>query len=125
MDHQPGTHILVVDDHRNTRHSLAIGLEDRGFAVDTAATAAEAWLLTERAPYDWVVCDVKMPDVNGFELVQRIRRRWPAIGLVLMTASLLTEADHARALALDAALLVKPVLPATLLDLFARRRSGA
>ncbi|MCW2964977.1 MAG: sensor protein [Actinomycetia bacterium] len=62
--------ILVVDDDEAVRELVARMLRDQGHEAVTAGTAAEA--LAARGPWDLVVSDVVMPDVNGPELVRRL-----------------------------------------------------
>lgn len=113
-------HVLIVDDHRNTGETLAMALETQGCRVDTAQDALDAWKLAEERRYDWIVCDVRMPGIDGIRLGQELRAKWPDVRLVLMSASMLSSSEHAQAAALRAPLLTKPVLPATLLALFSR-----
>ena len=64
-------HILVVDDEAEIRSSLEEILREEGYGVATAATAAEALVLLEDAPYDVVLLDIWLPDRDGLEVLVR------------------------------------------------------
>lgn len=65
--------VLVVDDDRDYVDILRIHLERRGFAVTTAAGGAEALERLHAHKPDVVLLDVMMPDMSGFDVLQRIR----------------------------------------------------
>ncbi|MFL6376490.1 MAG: response regulator [Nitrososphaeraceae archaeon] len=65
--------ILLVDDELDITSSLKIGLEDNGFAVDTFNDAVLALSNFKAGTYALVLLDVKMPQINGFELYEKIR----------------------------------------------------
>ena len=67
--------MLVVDDNPVNRRILARQVELAGASTDTAAGGAEALELTRRGPYDLVLADLQMPEMDGFELARRIRGR--------------------------------------------------
>jgi CheY-like chemotaxis protein len=100
---------LIVDDHRNTRESLALGFPLHGCQADAAANADEALGYLQTGAYDCVVSDVRMPGRTGVELAQILHERFPKVRLVLMTAYELTAEESAAALALGVVLLIKPV----------------
>jgi two-component system nitrogen regulation response regulator NtrX len=62
-------HVLVVDDEAEIRNSLEEILTEEGYAVATAATAAEALVLIEDAPYDVVLLDIWLPDRDGLDVL--------------------------------------------------------
>jgi len=101
--------ILVVDDHRNTREALALGLSLLAADVRTAGSAAAAMLELERFDCDWLVCDVRMPAMDGIELMQRVRAARPEIRILLMTAYDVTPHERRTITDAGAVLLIKPV----------------
>ena len=103
------TRILIVDDHRNTRESLALGFPMYGCEGDAVANADEALGRLQRTRYDWVVSDVRMPGTTGVQLARMLRERFPEIGVLLMTAHELTPEEAAAMVALGIVLLIKPV----------------
>lgn len=66
--------ILLVEDEAEVRESLQLQLEAEGFQVMQAESGSEALMLLERSPFDVLVTDVMIPDINGIELVQRTNR---------------------------------------------------
>lgn len=101
--------ILIVDDHRNTRESLALGFPLYGCEADAVANADEALGQLQRTRYDWVVSDVRMPGTTGVQLARMLRERFPEVGVLLMTAYELTPEEAAAMVALGIVLLIKPV----------------
>lgn len=83
--------MLVVDDNALLREGLARALRTRGFAVATAATAAEALaaLTAPGAAFDAVVLDVVLPGASGFDVLQAIHQdpRWSGLPVLLITAA--------------------------------------
>jgi two-component system OmpR family response regulator len=78
--------LLVVEDEAKMARLLERGLEEEGHAVDVAGNGHEAvWLATEN-PYDVIVLDVMLPDVDGFEVCRRLRAasRWSPV--LMLTA---------------------------------------
>ena len=66
--------IALVDDDRNILTSVSIALEAEGFAVRTYADGVEALDGLDRQPVDLLILDIKMPRMDGLELLNRIRR---------------------------------------------------
>jgi two-component system OmpR family response regulator len=78
--------LLVVEDEPKMARLLQRGLKEEGYAVDVVDSGADAvWAGTEN-PYDAIVLDVMLPDVDGFEVCRRLRAndRWAPI--VMLTA---------------------------------------
>src|ERR1700746_3042399 len=67
-------HVLVVDDETEIRTSLEEILTEEGYGVATAATASEALLLIEDAPYDVVLLDIWLPDRDGLDVLGDVRQ---------------------------------------------------
>ena len=67
-------HILVVDDEAEIRTSLEEILREEGYSVAGAASAAEALVLIQDAPYDVVLLDIWLPDRDGLEVLSDIRQ---------------------------------------------------
>ena len=73
---QPMTHkIALVDDDRNILTSVAMALEAEGFTVSTYRDGEEAFRELGRNPVDLAVLDIKMPRMDGIELLEKIRER--------------------------------------------------
>src|SRR3954451_24937835 len=67
-------HVLVVDDEADIRQSLEDILRGEGYGVASAATAAEARVLIDDAPYDVVLLDIWLPDRDGLDVLQEIHQ---------------------------------------------------
>ena len=91
--------ILVVDDEPSVLFALSESLSDkrRGVRVATAANGVEAVAVLESEPVDLVLTDLRMPDMDGFELLTFLRRNHAALPVILMTA--LGSADTSARLA--------------------------
>lgn len=97
--------VLVVDDEPNIVMSLRFLMEREGFAVEVASTGEAAVAALDRAPADLVLLDVMIPELDGFEVCQRIRAdpRWAAVKIIMLTAKgREVERDKGRALGADA-----------------------
>lgn len=81
-------HVLVVDDEPLIRWSVAESLSDLGFDVEQASDAHSALrkVTTTAAPYDVVVLDLRLPDMNDLSLLGTLRQLLPRAVLVVMTA---------------------------------------
>ena len=66
------SHILIVDDEAEIRTSLEEILREEGYAVASAATAAEAITLLQDAPYDVVLLDIWLPDRDGLDVMKDV-----------------------------------------------------
>src|SRR4029453_4760503 len=77
--------VLVVDDEKMIREILADFLSLEGFWVRTAEDGAAALAELERHPYDLVISDLKMPRMDGIELLEQINRASPNVLTVIMT----------------------------------------
>ena len=82
----PKGHILVVDDEVEIREGLEALLSSEGFDVTPAETGAQGLACLEVRPFDLLLLDVSLPDCNGLELLREIRRREPALCIILITA---------------------------------------
>ena len=83
MSTKPDT-LLIVDDDRRTRALLAARLETQGYAVSIATTGRQALEMLNAQPCDLVLLDLMMPEMSGFEVLNRLMvdpemRRIPVI----------------------------------------------
>lgn len=65
--------VLIVDDEEATAWALAESLREEGFITSTAASAAEACAAHASEPADLVIADLRLPDGDGLELLERLR----------------------------------------------------
>ena len=97
--------VLVVDDEPNIVMSLRFLMEREGFHVEVAASGQAAVAALGRQPADLVLLDVMMPELDGFEVCQRIRANpaWRDTKIVMLTAKGRdVERDKGLALGADA-----------------------
>ena len=69
--------ILVVEDEQDVRETIKLQLEDEGHEVTETDSGKKALVLAESSPFDLVLTDVMLPDLNGIELVQQMNQ-WPS-----------------------------------------------
>ena len=77
--------ILLVDDEEGIRKVLSIVLADMGFRVHTAASGAEALQIFEEKKPPIVLTDIKMPEMDGLELLRTIKRMDPDTEVIMIT----------------------------------------
>src|SRR5437870_660804 len=82
----PKARILVVDDEAAIRDSLRMTLEYEGYEFTSASTGQEALALVEREMPDLVLLDVKMPGMDGVEVLGRLRAMNEALPVVMISA---------------------------------------
>ena len=78
-------HILVVDDERNTCDALEMILRRDGHSVLTAPSGNEALALLEEHEVDLILSDMKMPQMDGLELLRHIKSQYPGLVVVMMS----------------------------------------
>lgn len=78
--------VLVIDDEEKLRGLLSRILRTEGFEVYEAADGKSGLKKLAHENVDAVLCDVKLPDVNGVQLVQQIKSSWPLVEIILLTA---------------------------------------
>jgi len=90
--------VLVVDDDLVIRESIEALLRDEGYHVTSAENGRVALAAMATATPDLVLLDLWMPEMNGWQLSERLRTEAPSVPVVFMTAALLAPdsplADH-------------------------------
>lgn len=100
-------HVLIVDDEPNIVMSLEFLMRKNGYQVGIARNGAEALAAVDATPYDLVLLDVMMPDVDGYAVCRHIRQRPDrAATKVVFLSAKSKEADVQRGLAAGADLYV-------------------
>jgi DNA-binding NtrC family response regulator len=79
------SHILVVDDEDALRTVLSSELASAGYEVSTAADGDEAISTVQNKKLDLVLLDIKMPKVDGFEVLKYIKGNQPALKVIMLT----------------------------------------
>ncbi|MCX6558579.1 MAG: sigma-54 dependent transcriptional regulator [Candidatus Aminicenantes bacterium] len=98
---QQAIHILIVDDDRNLRKMLAFVLAKEGYQVEEAANGVDALKKLKGRNFDLVISDIRMPDLNGIELLKKIKTHDPEIPVIMITAYATTN-DAIEAMKLGA-----------------------
>ena len=78
--------ILIVDDEQSYRQLLSLVFEGDGHSIRTAMNGREALELLHAEPAEIIISDVKMPDMDGIDLLRAVRETLPDVGVILMTA---------------------------------------
>jgi two-component system, NtrC family, response regulator PilR len=86
------SNILIVDDEQSYRQLLSLVFEGDGHTIRTASNGIEALKVLQDGPVDVVISDVRMPDMDGIEMLRAIRETHPDLGIVFMTAFASVEA---------------------------------
>jgi two-component system alkaline phosphatase synthesis response regulator PhoP len=112
----PGGHILIVDDEASLRQMMARVLQRAGYEITTAANGKDGLALASEHLFDLIYLDIRMPDINGLEVLKTIHGNFPDIPVVLFTAQpdLHSALEALRHGATD--YLLKPLKPQTVID---------
>ena len=78
--------ILVIDDEPNLRHMLTAVLEKVGYTVSSAADGVEALSLTETKPFDVILCDLRMPRMDGLAFLKHAATKGLDTAIIVMSA---------------------------------------
>ena len=78
--------VMIVDDEQIVRESLFFWFEKAGHSVDTAASGFEALKKLEAFPIDIMFVDIKMPGMDGIELLEKIKTDYPDVAVIIITA---------------------------------------
>lgn len=85
MSRERATSVLVIDDNVALAENIAEILTDSGVTVEVALDAREGLRLFDEGSWDLVVTDVRMPGVDGLELLELLKQRRPGIPVMVMT----------------------------------------
>ena len=105
---RPSPHLAVVEDENSVRELIGDALAENGYEVDLAADGAEALRLCERARYDLILSDLRMPNMDGVALYEELRLRYGSTmpRMIFVTAQSLDYAGFLAATSV--AVLPKP-----------------
>ena len=105
----PGKKLLIVDDDADMRLSLKLALEIAGYTAEVAANGREALAIQQQRPADILITDIFMPETDGFEVIDAVRRAFPQTKIVVVSGGArLAKREYL----LDAALMdVDAILP--------------
>jgi len=77
--------ILVADDEVMMRNLILKILESEGYQIAMASSGDEALEMLSADKYDLLLTDVRMPGMNGFELLNKVKQNWPDMAVIVMT----------------------------------------
>ena len=107
--HKPSAKLLLIDDDEVVRASLAAYLEDSGFQVLQAGNGLQGLEVIEREQPDLIICDLRMPQIDGLELIRRISQINSEMPVIVVSGAGVMS-DAVEALRLGAAdYLIKPL----------------
>lgn len=122
-DGEPPIQVLVAEDHPATRAMLADQFEQLGFDATIVENGAKALEALAQRQYDVVLTDIGMPVMDGYALASAIRRQYPGLPVVAMSAHSTPEQAHRSLEASISTVLVKP-LPLAVLGRVLRSHAG-
>lgn len=111
------TGVLVVDDLANHRETLRVILDDTGYQVSEAEDGKHAIAIAEKMHYDIILMDVVMPEMNGLETFEEIRKLDPNVKVIFVSGFVLEEPVRNALREGAYSVLTKPVDPDDLLAL--------
>nr|WP_254615896.1 ATP-binding protein [Cupriavidus basilensis] len=122
-DGEPPIQVLVAEDHPATRAMLADQFEQLGFDATIVENGAKALEALAHRQYDVVLTDIGMPVMDGYALASAIRRQYPGLPVVAMSAHSTPEQAHRSLESSISTVLVKP-LPLAVLGRVLRSHAG-
>ncbi|MBN2124075.1 MAG: sigma-54-dependent Fis family transcriptional regulator [Deltaproteobacteria bacterium] len=81
-----GKGVLIIDDEENMRHMLQVMLGRAGYRTESAPNGIEALEIMERADFDFILCDLKMPRMDGMTFLKACREKYPGKTCIMMSA---------------------------------------
>jgi two-component system, NtrC family, response regulator AtoC len=78
--------VLVVDDEENFRHILSVILKKEKYDVDTASNGDEALQKISSDPFDQVLCDIRMPGMDGLDFLKEVQKMEAGMNVIMMSA---------------------------------------
>jgi two-component system response regulator HydG len=113
--------ILIVDDDESICRTLSLYLKTQGYETDLAMTGREAIKKTKKKTYDVALLDIKLPDMEGTELLKAMRKTTPKM-IKIMVTGYPTLGNAVEALKLNADdYIMKPVAPEELVKTITRK----
>lgn len=83
--------ILIVDDELDIRESLSRHFRYMGYQVETAEDGGDALRRLEELRIDLIISDIKMPHIDGVMLLERVRKEYPMVRVIMMTGHVAQE----------------------------------
>ena len=99
--------ILIIDDDVNTRNPVRIRLKEDGHEVKEAENGSEGVAICRECLPDLVICDIMMPEMDGFETIRSLKKESPHLPILIISGSLPAYLEMAPDLGADF-ILAKP-----------------
>ena len=112
--------VLIVEDERRIASYVKRGLEEQGYAVDAVFTGRDALYWAGSTPYDLIVLDILLPELNGLAVCRELRTQGSRVPILMLTAR---DSVDDRVAGLDAGADDYLVKPFSLKELLARMRA--
>lgn len=77
--------ILIVDDEKNILSGLRLAFQDEGYDTLTAENGLIAWDLTSKNNVDLIITDLRMPEMDGYELIRKVSAAYPTLPIIVLT----------------------------------------
>ena len=113
----PTASVLIVDDEPDLLENIGLALEGENYHILTAGNGVEALQILQAQPVDLILADIAMPDMNGYQLYERVRQNmdWVSIPFIFLTARTMdSDIRYGKELGVDD-YLAKPIRAADLL----------
>jgi two-component system, cell cycle response regulator DivK len=94
MDEKKEFKILVVDDSTTNVVLLEAILDEKGYQIETALNAKEAYSIIEKETPDLILLDLLMPKISGFDFLEEIRKNQKTINTPVIVVSALTDEEN-------------------------------
>ena len=78
--------ILILDDEEMIRDLLRETFQKKDYIVDTSKNGKDALKMFNEERYDLLVTDIRLPDINGMEILSRVKKKQPELGIIMITA---------------------------------------
>jgi len=102
------TKVLIVDDEKNVLTTLSIGLKRHKYNVVKAQSGPDALKLLKDQHCDIMLSDIRMNPMDGYTLAKRVRKQFPDVRIILMSAYEMDEEQHMKIEQLSCSRLIKP-----------------
>jgi DNA-binding NtrC family response regulator len=86
--------VLVIDYDERIRQIIKLQLKSLPYIIREASTSREAFCILKNEKVDTVICDLKMKDIDGFDILRRIKARFPSLPIIILTGFI--EKDYAE-----------------------------
>jgi len=78
--------VLIIDDEENFRHILSVILKKEKFEIETASNGEEALQKVSASPFDQILCDIRMPGMDGLDFLREVQRTGTEASIIMMSA---------------------------------------